>query len=100
MLLEKAFAKLHGSYEAIESGKPSQALSVLTGAPTKLYKHKSTPNVVDFIEEGDWANFVMCAGSMVGSDTETTGLGIVKGHAYSVIGVSWIKSKGEEVRLV
>ncbi|GAB5356213.1 hypothetical protein AAMO2058_000271500 [Amorphochlora amoebiformis] len=34
MLIEKAFAKLHGSYADIESGIPSVALHALTGAPT------------------------------------------------------------------
>jgi len=34
-LLEKAWAKLHGSYQSIESGNPSLALRAFSGAPTK-----------------------------------------------------------------
>ena len=32
-LLEKAFAKFHGSYEAIASGTPERALNTLAGSP-------------------------------------------------------------------
>ena len=34
LLLEKAFAKLYGSYQRIQGGAPSDALSQLTGCPT------------------------------------------------------------------
>ncbi len=34
-LLEKGFAKLHGSYIALESGTAAEALGVLTGLPTE-----------------------------------------------------------------
>ena len=33
MLIEKAFAKLHGNYESIVSGDPRHSIEVLTGAP-------------------------------------------------------------------
>lgn len=35
MLLEKAWAKVHGSYSKIESGLTTECLHDLTGAPTK-----------------------------------------------------------------
>ena len=43
MILEKAFAKIYGSYLAIEGGNPMKAIRNLTGAPgtnlfTKKYK--------------------------------------------------------------
>lgn len=36
LILEKAWAKLYGSYERIEAGTCREALRDLTGAPTKL----------------------------------------------------------------
>lgn len=34
--MEKAWAKVHGSYERIEAGFAEQALRDLTGAPTEV----------------------------------------------------------------
>jgi calpain-15 len=39
MIIEKAWAKLHGSYCLIRTGTAAQALSHLTGAPTKRFDH-------------------------------------------------------------
>lgn len=33
-IMEKAFAKAHGSYKSIESGSLDEAMRILTGAPT------------------------------------------------------------------
>jgi hypothetical protein len=42
LLLEKAIAKVFGSYEAIESSKPNQALQMLTGFPSDLHVNKKS----------------------------------------------------------
>lgn len=37
LLLEKAWAKIFGSYEKIEGGLPREVLHALTGAPTMTF---------------------------------------------------------------
>lgn len=47
MLIEKAYAKVFGSYQAIDGGDPSQALIDLTGGP--CYKINNLDNEKWFI---------------------------------------------------
>lgn len=39
-MIEKAFAKIHGSYEAIEGGMPIEALVDMTGGLAERYELK------------------------------------------------------------
>jgi hypothetical protein len=44
MVLEKAIAKVFGSYEAIEAGKPHQAFMMLLGFPSDIiYSNRINP---------------------------------------------------------
>ena len=45
MLVEKAYAKVYGNYEAIESGLTGIAMSALTGAPYEYICKDSTSKV-------------------------------------------------------
>jgi calpain len=78
-LLEKAFAKLHGTYEAIISGDPRHSIEVLTGAPATRYTHSSyTANQLwDEIEEALNADGMVSALTPGTSDSSTSSLGIV-----------------------
>ena len=41
LLLEKAYAKVYGSFERIEGGKPYQAFNTLTGFPSDIIFHQT-----------------------------------------------------------
>ncbi|KAF6041126.1 hypothetical protein EB796_000562 [Bugula neritina] len=85
--LEKAYAKLHGSYEAIEGGQTMDALVDLTGGLAErceikgvdpaLYKRILSANKAgSFIacsRKGDWKN-----------SSQADANGLIAGHAYTV----------------
>ena len=52
MLIEKAYAKLHGNYIALRDGMPNEAMIDLTGCPTSSYVFKQD-HVKKMIENGD-----------------------------------------------
>lgn len=47
-LVEKAWAKLHGSYSAIAKGMPSFTFGQLAGLPTSVVEHKKIANRLEF----------------------------------------------------
>uniref|UniRef100_A0A669BNJ1 Calpain 9 n=1 Tax=Oreochromis niloticus TaxID=8128 RepID=A0A669BNJ1_ORENI len=103
-LLEKAYAKLNGSYEALKGGSTMEAMEDFTGGVGEMYETKAAP--------GDLFNIMKKAldrGSMMGcsidisSSAESeakTSTGLVKGHAYSITGVEEVNARGQKVKLV
>uniref|UniRef100_A0A672NIJ1 Calpain-3 n=1 Tax=Sinocyclocheilus grahami TaxID=75366 RepID=A0A672NIJ1_SINGR len=96
-LLEKAYAKLHGSYETLKGGNTAEAMEDFTGGVTEFYEMKEAPKelykiMLKALERG---SLMGCSiDSLVPARFETrTTTGLVKGHAYSVTAV-------EEVNLL
>ncbi|PKA55512.1 hypothetical protein AXF42_Ash006714 [Apostasia shenzhenica] len=94
-LLEKAYAKLHGSYEALEGGLVQDALVDLTGGAGEEIDMRSAQAQIDLASGRLWSQllhfkregFLLGAGSPSGSDVHVSTSGIVQGHAYSVLQV-------------
>jgi hypothetical protein len=102
MVLEKAYAKLHATYEAIESGFVDQALVDLSGGIggrvdlSKDEMKQQARNGVLFQQLLKYRElgYLLGAGSPAGSDHETNASpsGIVQGHAYSILDVQEVDS--------
>ena len=93
--MEKAYAKLHGSYEALEGGLVQDALVDLTGGAGEEIDMRSSQAQIDLASGRLWSQllrfkqegFLLGAGSPSGSDVHISSSGIVQGHAYSLLQV-------------
>lgn len=94
-VLEKAYAKLHGSYEALEGGLVQDALVDLTGGAGEEIDMRCSQSQIDLASGRLWSQllrfkqegFLLGAGSPSGSDVHVSSCGIVQGHAYSILQV-------------
>jgi hypothetical protein len=112
ILLEKAYAKIHGSYNQIVAGFNCHGMMDLTGCPTQSFwfpeERNSYKKIKDYAEDlwekmhdAEEKGHIMCAGTpgidiYTGKEGPEEEKGLVGGHAYSVIAC---KSHGN-VRLV
>lgn len=103
-LLEKAYAKLHGSYEALKGGNTTEAMEDFTGGVTEFYEIKDAPKDLFKIMKKAFerGSLIGCSiDAIVPAQFETRmASGLVKGHAYSVTGVEETGFKGDKVKLV
>ena len=68
ILIEKAYAKLHGSYERISGGLSHDALRDLTFAPAIMipgveFKQKDPEEAWRIVNEADHNKWIMCTGT-------------------------------------
>jgi len=93
--LEKAYAKIHGSYHAISGGHIAEAFLDLTGAPTLVYNFD---NAATFNPKRFWSKLLSYRHQRLpmGCGTSTSQVGIVGGHAYSILDVREVTNVGVE----
>ncbi|XP_059691835.1 calpain-9 isoform X2 [Gavia stellata] len=103
-LLEKAYAKLNGSYEALKGGSTIEAMEDFTGGVGEMYEVKKAPdNFYEILEKAlKRCSMVGCSidiSSAAESEAKTP-FGLIKGHAYSVTGVNEVNYRGQQVQLI
>ena len=100
-LLEKAYAKAYGSYQAIDGGRAEDALKDLTGAPYSYFKEelknpKDHEKLWNILMKYDQRGYPMVTGidisgtgeSIAGQSEQKRKNGLFEGHAYTLIGVA------------
>uniref|UniRef100_A0A4W6C1V4 Calpain 8 n=1 Tax=Lates calcarifer TaxID=8187 RepID=A0A4W6C1V4_LATCA len=103
-LLEKAYAKLNGCYEALAGGNTIEGFEDFTGGIAEIYTFDKAPsNLFQIIKRAlHLGSLLGCAIDITSSyETEAvTALKLVKGHAYSVTGAEEVHYRGRLVQLV
>uniref|UniRef100_A0A915IAH4 Calpain catalytic domain-containing protein n=1 Tax=Romanomermis culicivorax TaxID=13658 RepID=A0A915IAH4_ROMCU len=102
-LLEKAYAKLYGSYEALKGGTTSEALEDFTGGLTEFVDLKEPPtNLLQMLFTSfERGSLLACS---IEADPRTFEArlpnGLVKGHAYSITGMKMVNGPRGKVALL
>lgn len=97
-IIEKAYAKLHGTYDSIEGGFVNDGLVDMTGGmggQIRLHDKEAKKEINDGTMWATLKNLnhdghLLGCGSGAGKDTDISDMGIVKGHAYSLLRVEEI----------
>ncbi|KAI7791456.1 m-calpain [Triplophysa rosa] len=103
-LLEKAYAKVNGCYEALSGGSTSEGFEDFTGGIAENYDlSKAPPNMFQIIKKA------LEAGALVGCSIDITSAAdseavtrqkLVKGHAYSLTGATEVNYRGQKEKLI
>ncbi|KAL8604816.1 hypothetical protein ACOMHN_028444 [Nucella lapillus] len=106
-LMEKAYAKLYGSYEALKGGRMADSLTDLTGGVSESFKLRGKdanypPNLRAILFKAlDRGALIGCGiNGGEGSEEGFLSNGLVTGHAYSVTSLRQVSLQGGEVILI
>ncbi|XP_072503838.1 calpain-2 catalytic subunit [Notamacropus eugenii] len=103
-LLEKAYAKVNGCYEALSGGSTTEGFEDFTGGIAEWYELRKAPdNLFAIIQKA------LQKGSLLGCSIDITSAAdseavtfqkLVKGHAYSVTGAEEVEFRGSLQKLI
>ncbi|XP_044112496.1 calpain-12 [Neovison vison] len=100
-LLEKAYAKLHGSYEVMRGGHMNEAFVDFTGGVGEvLYLRQDIPGLFSAVRHALAKESLVGATALSDRGEYRTEDGLVKGHAYSVTGTYKVTLGFTKVRLL
>nr|XP_025865712.1 calpain-12 [Vulpes vulpes] len=100
-LLEKAYAKLHGSYEVMRGGHMNEAFVDFTGGVGEvLYLRQDIPGLFSALRHALAKESLVGATALSDRGEYRTEDGLVKGHAYSVTGTYKVTLGFTKVRLL
>ncbi|GAB1608629.1 calpain-9-like, partial [Argonauta hians] len=107
-LLEKAYAKLHGCYQALHGGKIQNSLTDLSGGISEVYdlrdKQKIPHNFFELIEDSRKMNTLIAAAIYKDSKSFFQEVkrsnGLYEGHAYSVTKVAQVEMDKKTYKLL
>jgi hypothetical protein len=105
-LLEKAWAKVKGSYDNADGGFVQTGLRALTGLPVFSYKISDIADITaanaawTSIKSWETAGYYAGAGTSGGADTTTNSCGIANGHAYSILSAFELTTGGVTYKLL
>uniref|UniRef100_A0A4W4ER32 Calpain 2, (m/II) large subunit b n=1 Tax=Electrophorus electricus TaxID=8005 RepID=A0A4W4ER32_ELEEL len=103
-LLEKAYSKLNGCYEALSGGSTTEGFEDFTGGIAEMYELRSSPsNLFQVVRKA------LESGALLGCSIDITSAAdseaityqkLVKGHAYSLTGATEVNYRGRKEKLV
>jgi len=105
IMLEKAYAKLHGSYEMLDGGRMEDALQDMTGCPpasvglADLFKDARNSDeslrkvkAMHLLQQTAHGRRLQGAQNEAGATEQAMGQGLLAGHAYSITSVHRTRS--------